>query len=106
MQVTTAEATVALMTFLSAHLDSHRLYGRDWPATAQFAVAHRYSTWPLGWGRERFVDFFDTREQMDAWLKKQFEWAKLEDNHFAYQVYEWDLGPKEVVGSCWCAGNV
>jgi acyl-ACP thioesterase len=34
---------------------------------------------------------------MDAWMEKQRKWAMLEDNHIAWRVYEWDLGPQRLI---------
>lgn len=85
----------ALAGFLEKHIDSHQSYGQDWPSDAQFLARHRYSTWPVGW-QEWHNEWFTSQAELDAWLEKQREWAKLEDNHFEYTLFKWDLGPKVV----------
>lgn len=96
-----------LSDLLVRHLDLHRTNGQDWPDSAEYCVVFRYSTWPVGWETElngvprRHVEFFDTREELDAWVKKQHEWMRLEDNYVAYQGYTWDWGPVELPEVRW-----
>lgn len=82
------------MLDLNAHVDSHKTLGHAWPPSAQFALLNRQSTWPIGWSATQGLEFFDTKEQLDAKVASLHEWAKLEDNYVAYRVYEWDWGPQ------------
>ena len=90
--VTGAEiATYILDTLRLDHADNLR-----WPETARHSVEYRMSTWPCGWTKDIYKQYFDTRAGLDSWIAATTEWAKLEDNEFAYQAYEWDWGPSEM----------
>lgn len=82
------------------NIASHTTAGHDWPVTAEFCVVYSTSTWPCGWDKESSVKFFDSRVELNNWLGSQLEWANLEDNQFAFQAYEWDLGPNVMLDLC------
>ena len=98
--------TAVIMVALSKHLDRHMTDGNEWPADAEFAVVYSYSTWPMGWDTESHVRFFSNREELDIWVKVQHEWTRYEDNHVAYQAYQWDLGPNLMDDVSWSTGNL
>lgn len=75
------------------HLDAHRTRGYDWPADAEFALVVRFSAWPVGWQPLAGVTFHTCRADFDKAVQRHLEFAKLEDNHVAYQGYKWELGP-------------
>lgn len=87
---------VHLMTasFLTQHIGSHCTGAHHWPADAVFAVKYNLSTWPLGWMKEAHMEFFTSLEEFETWRSAKHEWARCEDNHVAFVVYEWDLGPQ------------
>jgi hypothetical protein len=93
-----------MMTLLQRHLDAHQTAGIDWPADAQFAVLHAFSTWPSGFQKRAGIIFFPNKSELDTWMAARFKWAQLEDNHFAYRLFEWNLGPVELHG--YLNGNV
>ena len=82
-----------IMDALKAHIDTHHTNGEAWPDDAEYAVVYRTSTWPCGWSDLTHVSFFDSRDGLDKWMEAQRGWAKCEDNHIAWMVYQWDLGP-------------
>lgn len=88
------------------HLEAHRTGGKDWPTDAVFAVKYNMSTWPLGWQKEAYVEFFPTLEALEAWKAAKHDWALCEDNYVAYTVYEWDLGPNVRADLSHDQGNV
>lgn len=91
---------------LAAHVDSHRTYNTVWPDDAEFCVVYACSTWPCGFQRHANIKFFTSREELETWQTAQHKWAELEDNHVAYRVFTWDLGPRELVCEGYSTGNV
>lgn len=86
--------------FVSAHIDSHKTNGREWPYDAEFCVVYATSTWPCGWDKEPYIKFFNNRGALDTWIAEQLDWATLEDNYVAFQAFEWDLGPRLLRDDC------
>lgn len=85
-------ATMWLGDFFKAHFDKIVAEGDGWPDDAQFKVEYRYHTWPMGWDKERYTDFFASREELDKWLADKADWSRSEDNQFEVSIWEWDLG--------------
>lgn len=85
--------TTTLPIVLASHLDSHQTRATDWPADAEFCAVYNSSTWPCGWGKNSYVEFFKNRAELDEFLARRRKWALCEDNYAAHQVYRWDLGP-------------
>ena len=100
------QALSPVMQMLQNHIAAHTTYGEEWPADAEFAVAWRTSTWPCGWSDIRHIDFFASKQELDAWMDKQRKWASYEDNYVAWEVYEWDLGPTRRYDLDRSSGNV
>lgn len=68
--------------------------GKGWPPTAVYKTETVCSTWPMGWEKEPSVKYFDTKEELNAFVLDYQEWSMSEDNLVKIQVYEWDWGPK------------
>lgn len=83
------------MAILANIVDATKINGQHWPDDALFCVSVRQRTWPLYSG-DYYAHFFQNQEQLDAFLKGQHDWAKMEDNYLDYTVYAWDLGPKVI----------
>lgn len=60
----------------------------DWPEGMQFRAEVKFKTWPMGWDRDVLVKHFATREELDAYIASQAEWAKSEDNEVQLKVYD------------------
>lgn len=84
---------------LKVHADAHQTCGRDWPGDAEFCVVYRTSTWPIGWDKESSVAFFRSSDDLNKWIQSKFVWTECEDNYFAFQAYQWDLGPNIMRGN-------
>lgn len=101
-----------LIALLNAHLDAHQVNREDWPANAEYCVLYRCSTWPIGWAVElsgrprRHVEFFQNKAALDAWIEKQREWSRLEDNYIAFQAYGWAWGPHVIEEVAQNTGNL
>lgn len=76
-----------------SYLKSHQTGGKGWPVDAQFAAKYNMHTWPCGWQKEASVEFFSSLQELEEWKAHKNDWALCEDNHVAYTIYEWDLGP-------------
>jgi len=77
-----------------SYAESHLTNGEKWPDDAEFALVTRFHAWPIGWAKEKRVEFFNDREGMDRAVALCKHFAELEDNYVAYQGYKWDLGPE------------
>lgn len=89
-------ATMWLGDFFKGHFDKVIAEGDGWPDDAEFKVSYRYKTWPKGWDDNTYEQFFTNREELDAFLADQKDWARSEDNGISIQVWEWDLGISKV----------
>ena len=85
-----------LMNAIRGHIDMHSTLGQAWPDDAEYAVAYRYSTWPIGWDDHTTLKFFTSKEELDLWFNAFVDWAKMEDNDFACRAWKWDLGPNRI----------
>lgn len=86
-------SNATLMEAIHEHVESHKTAGHAWPADAQFAAVYRHATWPFSWG-DSYIRFFANEAELHAWLAHKYRWSLYQGNRFAYQGYEWDLGPK------------
>lgn len=93
MQHTIASGALAAAVLASLSSSVYMTRGVSWPNDAVYATVTNHSTWPCGWGKESSVEFFSTREGLDARLTALREFGRYEDNYYALEVYEWDLGP-------------
>lgn len=88
----------SIVAALAAHIDSHNTSGFVWPDSAEYAVEYNCSTWPMGWGKDTVIVFFDDREAYDKWVVDHRKWAELEDNYLAFRAWQWDWGPTLMQG--------
>lgn len=84
-----------VMSILANIVADTKIDGQHWPDEALFCASVRQRTWPLYSG-DYHAHFFQTQVQLDAFLKEQRDWARMEDNYLDCIVYEWDLGPKVI----------
>lgn len=68
-------------------------FGKEWPNDAVFLVVTRASTWPMGWSESLSLEWVKTTDEVDAIIARMADWGLCEDNYYAVQVWEWDLGP-------------
>lgn len=92
--------TSTLLRSLRKHVDVHQTNQVSWPDDAAFCVVYNMSTWPCGWTNDLYIRFFVEQDGLDEWIKNMEDWSLCEDNYFAFQAHEWDLGPNVMIDVC------
>jgi len=64
-----------------------------WPLSAVFSVTYCTRCWPDTRPSGSVSVYFDTEEQLTAWLDNYQDWALLEGNSVGGHIETWDLGP-------------
>lgn len=88
-----AIATAWLGDVMKMQIQAIIAESEGWPDEAVYKTENHSHTWPMGWSKQKFTNYFATKEELDAYLENCRDWAKCEDNQMIIQVWEWDLGP-------------
>lgn len=95
-QTMNTQTNSILASTVIANLAAQTTLGITWPADAEFCLASKTTTWPCGWDKYTYVEFFNSREELEAAIAHKNDWALCEDNDYAMRVYGWDWGPQHL----------